>query len=163
MERKNPLKNPPKQSTTNHKLRNRPIATSRRYIPNSKLPATAPPDLPHLEPRLAEIALHHKLGQLAEQAVRDRVRQLLGRVGEFNADAKGGEVDVARVHYFDAAVKVLGHEGGLDGDDGGEVVAFGEEVLVFGEVDGVGCVHGYYFYGGVSAEGGVGVGVGVVG
>ena len=93
--------------------------------------------------------------------MRDGVRQLLGRVGEIDADAKGGEVDVAGVHDFDAALKVLGHEGGLNGDDGGEIVAFGEEVLVLGEVDGVGCVHGDYFYGGVPAEGGVGVGVGV--
>ena len=92
--------------------------------------------------------------------MRDGVRQLLGRVGELDADAKGGEVDVARVHEIDAAVEILGYEGGLDGDDGGEVVAFGEEVLVLGEVDGVGCVHGYYFYGGVPAEGGVGAGVG---
>ena len=85
----------------------------------------------------------------------------MGRIAEQDADAKGGEVDVGGVHEVDAALKVLGYEGGLDGDDGGEVVAFGEEVLVFGEVDAVGCVHCYYFYGGVPAEGGVGAGVGV--
>ena len=97
--------------------------------------------------------------------MRDGVRELLGRVAEEDADAKDGVVDVVGQHGFDAALEILGHEGGLDGDEGGEVVAFGEEVLVFGEVDGVGGVYHDDFYGGIPGEGGVGdeVEVGVVG
>ena len=146
----------------------RPRESPRSDPPDTRLPATAPPNLPHLEFRRAEIALHHKLGQLAEQTVRDGVGQLLGRILDEDADAKGGKVHVAWVHGVDAALEVLAHEGGLDGDNGGVVVAFGEEVLVFGEVDGVGCVHCYYFYGRVPTDGvvvvdDIGVDVGDIG
>ena len=104
---------------------------------DTELRATRTLDLPEFKSGRTEIALHQKLSQLAQNPMRGGIGQHPGRILQDDRDADPIQADVSEPERFHAPVKILFHQGRLRCDDGGEVIAFGRQVPILGEVDAV--------------------------
>lgn len=123
----------------------RRLGRSLRYKPShTKLPDNIrTPDFPEFEPRRTEILLHQELPQLAQHSMRQGIRQQPRRIIELDFRAVSIKAHTSHFQIFHPAFKIFCHYRRLHGDDGSEVVAFGDEVVVLGEED---VVRGVYLY-----------------